>query len=122
MGSTIGHELTHGFDDEGRQFDKDGNLLNWWTKSDEEKFNDRAECMVRSTTPSRRFRAFTSTQAHAGENLADLGGLWLAWEAWLDKAAAAHLDMSATEDGYTPNQRFWIAYAQQWCTQTRPSA
>jgi len=55
-----------------------------------------------------------------GENLADLGGLWLAWEAWLDKAAAAHLDMSATEDGYTPNQRFWIAYAQQWCTQTRP--
>ena len=55
-----------------------------------------------------------------GENLADLGGLWLAWLAWLDKAQAAHLDMSATTDGYTPDQRFWIAYAQQWCTQTRP--
>ena len=55
-----------------------------------------------------------------GENLADLGGLWLAWLAWLDKAQAAHLDMAATMDGYTPEQRFWIAYAQQWCTQTRP--
>jgi endothelin-converting enzyme/putative endopeptidase len=55
-----------------------------------------------------------------GENLADLGGLWLAWLAWQDKAQAAHLDMNATTDGYTPEQRFWVAYAQQWCTQTRP--
>jgi endothelin-converting enzyme/putative endopeptidase len=55
-----------------------------------------------------------------GENLADLGGLWLAWIAWLDKNEAAHLDMNAKTDGYTPEQRFWIAYAQQWCTQTRP--
>ena len=55
-----------------------------------------------------------------GENLADLGGLWLAWIAWQDKAEAAHLDMTAKTDGYTPEQRFWIAYAQQWCTQTRP--
>jgi hypothetical protein len=46
--------------------------------------------------------------------------LWLAWLAWLDKAQAAHVDMNATTDGYTPEQRFWIAYAQQWCTQTRP--
>ena len=55
-----------------------------------------------------------------GENLADLGGLWLAWIAWQDRAQAAHIDMSAKTDGYTPDQRFWIAYAQQWCTQTRP--
>ncbi|MFY9854425.1 MAG: M13 family metallopeptidase, partial [Terracidiphilus sp.] len=121
MGSTIGHELTHGFDDEGRQFDKDGNLLNWWTKSDEEKFNDRAECMVRQYDAIEAVPGVhLNGKLTLGENLADLGGLWLAWEAWLDKAAAAHLDMSATEDGYTPEQRFWIAYAQQWCTQTRP--
>jgi endothelin-converting enzyme/putative endopeptidase len=121
MGSTIGHELTHGFDDEGRQFDKDGNLLNWWTKSDEEKFNDRAECMVRQYDAIEAVPGVhLNGKLTLGENLADLGGLWLAWEAWLDKAAAAHLDMSATTDGYTPDQRFWIAYAQQWCTQTRP--
>ena len=57
-----------------------------------------------------------------GENLADLGGLWLAWIAWQDKAQAAHLDMAAKTGGYTPEQRFWIAYAQQWCTQTRPES
>ena len=57
-----------------------------------------------------------------GENLADLGGLRLAWIAWQDKAQAAHLDMAAKTDGYTPEQRFWIAYAQQWCTQTRPES
>jgi endothelin-converting enzyme/putative endopeptidase len=121
MGSTIGHELTHGFDDEGRQFDRDGNLLNWWTKSDEEKFNERAECMVRQYGAIEAVPGVhLNGKLTLGENLADLGGLWLAWEAWLDKAAAAHLDMSAATDGYTPDQRFWIAYAQQWCTQTRP--
>ena len=121
MGSTIGHELTHSFDDEGRQFDKDGNLKNWWTKEDELGFNERAECMVKQydaieAVPGVHLKG----KLTLGENLADLGGLWLAWIAWLDKAEAAHLDMNAKTDGYTPDQRFWIAYAQQWCTQTRP--
>jgi endothelin-converting enzyme/putative endopeptidase len=121
MGSTIGHELTHGFDDQGRQFDKDGNLKNWWTAGDERNFNDRADCMVKQydaieAVPS----VHLNGKLTLGENLADLGGLWLAWLAWLDKAGAAHLDMNAKTDGYTPDQRFWIAYAQQWCTQTRP--
>jgi endothelin-converting enzyme/putative endopeptidase len=121
MGSTIGHELTHGFDDEGRQFDASGNLKNWWTKDDELKFNERADCMVK------QYDAIESVpgvhlngKLTLGENLADLGGLWLAWISWEEKAHEAHLDMSATKDGYTPEQRFWIAYAQQWCTQTRP--
>jgi endothelin-converting enzyme/putative endopeptidase len=121
MGSTVGHELTHGFDDEGRQFDKDGNLKNWWTKDDEQKFNDRADCLVQ------QFGAIEAVpgvhlngKLTLGENIADLGGLWLAWLAWLDKAETAHLDLNAKADGYTPDQRFWIAYAQQWCTQTRP--
>ncbi len=123
MGSTIGHELTHGFDDEGRQFDATGNLKNWWTGEDEKKFGERADCMVK------QYDAIESVpgvhlngKLTLGENLADLGGTWLAWLAWLDKAREAHVDMAAKTDGYTPEQRFWIAYAQQWCTQTRPEA
>ena len=123
MGSTIGHELTHGFDDEGRQFDATGNLKDWWTKDDELKFNDRAGCMVD------QYNAIESVpgvhlngKLTLGENLADLGGLWLAWLAWQDKAHEAHLDLAAKTEGYTPEQRFWIAYAQQWCTQTRPES
>jgi putative endopeptidase len=123
MGSTIGHELTHGFDDEGRQFDATGNLKDWWTKDDELKFNERAGCMVD------QYNAIESVpgvhlngKLTLGENLADLGGLWLAWLAWQDKAHEAHLDMAAKTEGYTPEQRFWIAYAQQWCTQTRPES
>ena len=121
MGSTIGHELTHGFDDEGRQFDKDGNLKDWWTKADEQKFNERAQCMVKQYDAIEAVPGVhLNGKLTLGENLADLGGLWLAWLAWLDKAEAAHLDMNAKTDGYTPDQRFWVAYAQQWCTQTRP--
>jgi putative endopeptidase len=121
MGSTVGHELTHGFDDEGRQFDKNGTLKNWWTKEDEEKFNDRTACMVKQYDAIEAVPGVhLNGKLTLGENLADLGGLWLAWIAWLDKAQAAHVDMTALSDGYTPDQRFWIAYAQQWCTQTRP--
>jgi len=121
MGSTVGHELTHGFDDEGRQYDKDGNLKDWWTKDDEVKFTERADCMVKQYDAIEAVPGVhLNGKLTLGENLADLGGLWLAWIAWLDKAQAAHLDRSATMDGYTAEQRFWIAYAQQWCTQTRP--
>ena len=121
MGSTVGHELTHGFDDEGRQFDKDGNLKNWWTKEDEDKFNARADCEVKQYDAIEAVPGVhLNGKLTLGENLDDLGGLWLAWLAWLDKAQAAHIDMAATTDGYTPDQRFWVAYAQQWCTQTRP--
>lgn len=121
MGSTIGHELTHGFDDEGRQFDKDGNLKNWWTKEDEEKFNQRAGCVVKQYDAIEPVRAVhLNGKLTLGENLADIGGTLLAWMAWQEKAQAAHVDMSGTQEGYTPDQRFWIAYAQQWCTDTRP--
>ncbi|HUY94666.1 MAG TPA: M13 family metallopeptidase [Terracidiphilus sp.] len=121
MGSTIGHELTHGFDDEGRQYDKDGNLREWWTKDDEQKFNQRAECMVKQYDAIEAVPGVhLNGKLTLGENLADLGGLWIAWLAYVDKAEAQHVDMSAKMDGYTPEQRFWIAYAQQWCTQTRP--
>jgi endothelin-converting enzyme/putative endopeptidase len=121
MGSTIGHELTHGFDDEGRQFDKDGNLRDWWSKEDEQKFTERADCMVKQYDAIEAVPGVhLNGKLTLGENLADLGGLWLAWLSWQDKAQAAHVDRNAATDGYTPDQRFWIAYAQQWCTQTRP--
>ncbi len=123
MGSTIGHELTHGFDDEGRQFDATGNLKDWWTKGDEERFTARAACMVKQydvieVVPG----VHLNGKLTLGENLADLGGLRLALMAWLQKADAAHVEMAAKRDGYTPEQRFWIAYAQQWCSETRPEA
>jgi endothelin-converting enzyme/putative endopeptidase len=121
MGSTIGHELTHGFDDEGHQYDKNGNLRNWWTAADEQKFNDRAACLVKQYDAIEAVPGVhLNGKLTLGENMADLGGLWLAWMAWLDKTEAQHLEMTAKMDGYTPDQRFWIAYAQQWCTQTRP--
>ena len=121
MGSSIGHELTHGFDDEGRQFDKDGNLKDWWTKDDEQKFTDRAQCVVKQFDAIEPVPGVhLNGKLTLGENLADLGGTLLTWIAWKEVAAAAHVDMTAKMDGYTPDQRFWIAYAQQWCTQTRP--
>ena len=121
MGSTIGHELTHGFDDEGRQFDAQGNLREWWTKEDAARFTERTDCMVK------QFDAFVPVDdVHVngkltlGENIADLGGLWLAYLAWQEKAKAEGLNFDQRTDNYTPEQRFFIAYAQQWCTQTRP--
>ena len=121
MGSTIGHELTHGFDDEGRQYDKDGNLKDWWTKDDEAKFNQKAQCMVDQYNAIEAVPGVhLNGKLTLGENLADLGGLWLAWIAWQEKAQVQHIDMTAKTEGFTPEQRFWIAYAQQWCTQTRP--
>ena len=121
MGSTIGHELTHGFDDEGRQFDKDGNLKDWWTKDDQAKFKEKAQCEIDQYDAIEAVPGVhLNGKLTLGENLADLGGLWLAWLAWQDKATAEHVDMNAKTDGYTPDQRFWIAYAQQWCTDTRP--
>ena len=92
MGSTIGHELTHGFDDEGRQFDKDGNLKEWWTKDDESKFKEKAQCMVDQYDAIEAVPGVhLNGKLTLGENLADLGGLWLAWLAWEDKAQAVHL-------------------------------
>jgi endothelin-converting enzyme/putative endopeptidase len=121
MGAVVGHELTHGFDDQGRQFDKDGNLKDWWTKEDEQKFTERAECTVKQYDVIEAVPGVhLNGKLTLGENLADLGGLWLAWRAWMDKAQAEHTDMHAATEGYTPSQRFWIAYAQGWCTQTRP--
>lgn len=118
IGATIGHELTHGFDDEGRQFDADGNLKEWWTESDGKKFEERAECVVKE------FSEFTAVddvkldgKLTLGENVADLGGLLLAYMAYTTSTGGK---VPPPVDGFTADQRFFIAYAQGWCENDRP--
>lgn len=117
-GGTIGHELTHGFDDEGRQFDGKGNLKDWWTKADAEGFKKRAQCVVD------QYGKYTAvdelkikSELTQGEDIADLGGLVIAWIAW--KAEVADKQLSDV-DGLTPEQRFFVGNAQWACAHERP--
>jgi putative endopeptidase len=119
MGAVIGHEMTHGFDDEGRQFDKDGNLKDWWTKEDAVKFNAQAVKVVQ------QFDGYTvvdsSTHVNGkltlGENIADFGGLTVAYAA-MEKAIGPGPHPKI--DGFTPEQRFFLAFAQVWREVDRP--
>ena len=117
-GGTIGHELTHGFDDHGRQFDAQGNLKDWWTEKDAREFNDRAQCIVD------QYAQYTivddiriNSRLTEGEDIADLGGLVLAWLAWKAETAGANLE---SREGFTPEQRFFVGYAQWACESHRP--
>jgi putative endopeptidase len=117
-GATIGHELTHGFDDEGRQFDAKGNLKDWWTPKDAEAFEQRAKCV------SDQYSQYTiiddlkiNGKLTLGEDVADLGGTFLAYIAW--KHATQGQDLKAA-DGFTPDQRFFIGMAQWACGDMRP--
>jgi putative endopeptidase len=116
-GATVGHELTHGFDDEGRQFDAGGNLRDWWTPEDARQFKQRASCVVD------QYSHYTfvdhikvNGQLTLGENVADLGGVLLAYMAWKDQTKGEKLQPI---DGFTPEQRFFIGYGQGWCSDTR---
>ncbi|KQW46404.1 MULTISPECIES: M13 family metallopeptidase [unclassified Roseateles] len=117
-GGTIGHELTHGFDDEGRQFDAQGNLKSWWTKKDNQAFEKRAACVADQYA---QYPVIDDIKINSkltlGEDLADLGGLVLAWEAW-----KAHMKGRTLEsrDGMTPEQRFFVGFAQWDCADARP--
>jgi putative endopeptidase len=116
-GGTIGHELTHGFDDEGRQFDAQGNLKDWWTPEDDKKFRERAACVVDQYA---QYVVVDDIKINSkltqGEDIADLGGLILAWEAWKDKTKNEPLK---SRDGLTPAQRFFVGYAQWDCNNER---
>jgi putative endopeptidase len=117
-GATIGHELTHGFDDEGRQFDAKGNLSDWWTEHDAEEFEKRATCV--SDQASRHVimdDIKINGKLTLGEDAADLGGTMLAYMAW--KHATAAKDLKPI-DGLSPDQRFFIGMAQWACGYTRP--
>jgi len=117
-GSTIGHELTHGFDDEGRQFDAKGNLKDWWTKQDAEQFVKHADCVVD------QYAQYTvvddihiNSKLTEGEDVADLGGTILAYIAWKD---ADKNEQLKDRDGLTPDQRFFVGFAQWACENDRP--
>ena len=118
--STIGHEITHGFDDQGRQFDAQGNLSNWWSKSDEEEFTKRADLIIK------QFNAFTVADslhingtATQGENIADLGGVVLGLEAF--KKTEQYKEGKLI-NGLTPVQRFYLGYALSWLGHNRPES
>jgi len=119
-GGTIGHELVHGFDDEGRQFDGDGNLRDWWTAQDASAFETGAQC-IRDQYASYRVvdDIFINADLTSGEDIADLGGLILAWQAW--KADTANQRLSEM-DGLTPDQRFFVGFAQWACAAERPES
>ncbi len=113
MGVVIGHEMTHGFDDQGRKFDADGNLNNWWTDEDKKKFEKRTEKVAKEYS---QFIVLDSLHVNGkltlGENIADQGGLLLAYNA-LQKYYQQH-GRPADKNGYTPDQRFYMAYARVW--------
>ena len=123
IGAVIGHELTHGFDDEGKKFDAKGNLSDWWTSEDTKKFEARTDCEAKEYD---NFIAVDDVHVNGkltlGENTADNGGLLLAYMAYLQRAKDDHLDLTAKKDGFTGPQRFYIAFAQNWCHSTRPEA
>jgi putative endopeptidase len=116
-GATIGHELTHGFDDEGRQFDSQGNLRDWWTPEDEKEFVKRSTCI------SDQYSGYTiiddvkiNGKLTLGEDVADVGGLILAYMAWKDDTKGQNLQAIG---GLTPDQRFFVGYGQSWCSNER---
>ena len=117
-GGTIGHELTHGFDDEGSQFDAKGNLKNWWTKEDRDRFETRTKCIVDQYAQYVVVDdVHINSKLTLGEDVADLGGEILAYMAWKNVTKDANLHPI---DGLTPEQRFFIGFAQWDCANERP--
>ena len=119
IGMVIGHELTHGFDDEGRQFDAKGNLIDWWSKTVGEEFDRRASCI------EKQYDGYIAVgDSHIkgkltlGENIADLGGLRIAYAAMKKEQAASA--RPAPQASFTPEQQFFLGFAQAWCSNQRP--
>jgi endothelin-converting enzyme/putative endopeptidase len=122
IGVVIGHELTHGFDDQGRQFDGDGNLRDWWTAKDAEEFKKRADCIAKQYSGYSPVSGVNlNGKLTLGENAADNGGIRLAYMA-LMKALADKTVSDQKLDGYTPEQRFFLGFAQVWCQNITDSA
>lgn len=118
IGVVIGHEMTHGFDDQGRQYDKEGNLKDWWTAEDSKRFDERAQVMVNvfdsiEVAPG----LYGNGRMTLGENIADHGGLQVSYQAFKKATAANPLPVM---DGFTPEQRFFLAYAGVWGNNIRP--
>jgi predicted metalloendopeptidase len=120
IGWLIGHELTHGFDDQGSKFDGEGNLTNWWTQNDREEFDKRTSCIA---DQYQQFVVVDDIHLNGrltlGENTADNGGIRLAFAA-MHQAASHKGGTQNLIDGFTPDQRFFIGFAQQWCANVTP--
>lgn len=118
IGVVIGHEMTHGFDDQGRQYDKNGNLKDWWTDEDAKQFNERAQVLVNyfdsiEVAP----KVYANGKFTLGENIADHGGLQISYQAFKNATAQMPLDSKL---GLTPEQRFFLSYAGVWAGNIRP--
>ncbi|ADB40466.1 M13 family metallopeptidase [Spirosoma linguale] len=115
IGAVIGHEMTHGFDDSGRQYDADGTLRDWWTKTDADNFKKRADQVKEQFFG---FKVLDSIKVNGqltlGENLADLGGLAIAYDAFKKTAQGKSSGKKSMIDGFTPDQRFFLSWAQVW--------
>jgi putative endopeptidase len=118
IGSVIGHEMTHGFDDQGRQFDSTGNLSNWWTEADLKNFKERAQCVVDQFNSFEVEKGLNMNgRLVLGESIADLGGVVVAYAAFQRSQQGKPRKII---DGFTPEQRFFLGYARGWATNMRP--
>ena len=117
IGAVIGHELTHGFDDQGRQFDAKGNLKDWWTEADGKAFEQRAQCFVNEYGSFKVGDVNLNGKLTLDENVADNGGLRIAYMALMEKLAG---NSGQKIDGFTPQQRFFLGFGQIWCENARP--
>lgn len=123
MGAVIGHELTHGFDDQGSMFDGDGNMVNWWTEMDHKNFEAKTKMLVGQFNKFVAIDSLNLTvngELTLGENIADLGGLTISYYAF--QLAQKSKPSPAKIDGFTPNQRFFISWAQAWRNSQRPKS
>lgn len=124
IGFVIGHEITHGFDDQGRQFDKEGNLVDWWAYETKENYLERAECIVN------QYGNYTVEEVGLnlngintqGENIADNGGIKEAYNAYKEWVRRNHPEPKLPGLSYSPEQMFWISAANTWCSKYRPEA
>jgi len=120
IGIVIGHEMTHGFDDQGSQYDAQGNVRKWWTPEDKKKFDERTDCEVKEydgfeVAPGQKLNG----RLTLGENTADNGGLRIAYAALMSTLAEENKSTTEKIDGYTPEQRYFISWGQVWCENTR---
>ncbi len=115
IGAVIGHEMTHGFDDQGRQYDATGNLRDWWSKASSDAYNERTKKIIEEYSEFEPLPGLhLNGELTQGENIADIGGVRLAYMA-LQKALSKHPEEANKKiDGFTPQQRFFLAFAQIW--------
>ena len=120
IGMVIGHELTHGFDDQGAQFDADGNLKNWWKPDDEKAFKTRGQCVADQYSSFEALpKQYVNGKLTLGENIADLGGVKMAFKAY--RSLRKDAPKVYVADGFDEDQQFFLAVGQAWCSKDRPA-